>query len=524
MSNKQIIKGAVMLSIAGLIAKVLSAIYRIPLENFVGNTGFYVYQQVYPIYGLGMTLALNGLPVFISKLISEETSLDQQLAVSKIVFKYLVGLGILLWLSLLLGSSLCANLMGDEHLTKIIQSVSWMFLFLPILATGRGLAQGQQDMRPTAYSQVVEQIVRVLIIIVVAYLAMKLQWNVYFMGTLAMLSAPVAGGVASLFFIKKIPQFLSSKIVTTRNHHQRIKKRLLTEGVLVSSLVGLLLILQLVDSFTVRSALITSGVSSEHAKVIKGIYDRAQPLVQFGLVLATGFATSSLPSLRRLFLEKNYRLFKVTITQLLKVTMWLSVMIASGLISLMPQINQLLFGSRQDSWSLAVYMLTIIMMSILLILTSILQSIEATKTLVIGLVLAVGIKLIFNSFLVVKLGIMGASLTTVCALTGMLCYVWLRVGQRLKISGMGFDKFIINIIGHSILMMITVKLVTIMLENVYQTSRPLTLVTIMVASISGIIISGTLLLKTKLLTIEELKMLPFGKKIINLRLGDTGCD
>ncbi|ARW19095.1 putative membrane protein YabM [Pediococcus pentosaceus] len=71
-SAKKVMRGALILSIASIVAKILSAVYRVPLQNLVGNTGFYVYQQIYPIYGIGMTFALNGFPIFISKIIAEE--------------------------------------------------------------------------------------------------------------------------------------------------------------------------------------------------------------------------------------------------------------------------------------------------------------------------------------------------------------------------------------------------------------------------------------------------------------------
>lgn len=71
-TEQKAMRGAFILSVAAIIAKVLSAVYRIPLQNLVGNTGFYVYQQIYPIYGIGMTFALNGYPNFISKIIAEE--------------------------------------------------------------------------------------------------------------------------------------------------------------------------------------------------------------------------------------------------------------------------------------------------------------------------------------------------------------------------------------------------------------------------------------------------------------------
>ena len=66
-TSQNLMAGAGVLAVSGLIAKVLSAVYRVPFQNLVGNTGFYVYQQVYPIYGIGMVLALSGWPLFISK-------------------------------------------------------------------------------------------------------------------------------------------------------------------------------------------------------------------------------------------------------------------------------------------------------------------------------------------------------------------------------------------------------------------------------------------------------------------------
>ncbi len=60
---KHLMRGAWILSLSSLIAKILSAVYRVPFQNMVGDTGFYAYQQIYPIYGLGMTFALSGFPV-----------------------------------------------------------------------------------------------------------------------------------------------------------------------------------------------------------------------------------------------------------------------------------------------------------------------------------------------------------------------------------------------------------------------------------------------------------------------------
>ena len=108
MKNKQLksmMNGAVLLSVASLVAKILSAVYRVPFQNMVGNTGFYVYQQVYPIYGIGMTFALSGFPVFFSKAIAEAADpLDHQRLMKQRLlilstFSTLVFMGIYLFAS-----------------------------------------------------------------------------------------------------------------------------------------------------------------------------------------------------------------------------------------------------------------------------------------------------------------------------------------------------------------------------------------------------------------------------------------
>ncbi|WP_051006538.1 oligosaccharide flippase family protein [Liquorilactobacillus vini] len=77
--NNLILRGTVLLTLSSLIIKILSAVYRIPFQNLVGNTGFYIYQQVYPLYGLGMTFALSGFPVFISKKVAEQPSIKKNI-------------------------------------------------------------------------------------------------------------------------------------------------------------------------------------------------------------------------------------------------------------------------------------------------------------------------------------------------------------------------------------------------------------------------------------------------------------
>ena len=96
-TSQNLMAGAGVLAVSGLIAKVLSAVYRVPFQNLVGNTGFYVYQQVYPIYGIGMVLALSGWPLFISKIITEQPDEMHQQLVARRLFWSLFGISAVLF-------------------------------------------------------------------------------------------------------------------------------------------------------------------------------------------------------------------------------------------------------------------------------------------------------------------------------------------------------------------------------------------------------------------------------------------
>ncbi len=64
-------RGAIILTIASFVTKVLSAFYRIPYQNIAGDVGFYIYQQIYPFYGFCLILATYGFPIIISKMVAE---------------------------------------------------------------------------------------------------------------------------------------------------------------------------------------------------------------------------------------------------------------------------------------------------------------------------------------------------------------------------------------------------------------------------------------------------------------------
>ena len=267
--EKNILKGTLILTFAALLIKVLSAFYRIPFQNIVGDIGFYIYQQVYPFYGIAVALSTYGFPVVISKLYTEEIAKDrgkQCKAIASNIRSFLNNLLVLPVLhSLYGGAGWLANYMNDPKLTELFKMVSVVFLIMPVLSLLRGYFQGTGDMIPTAVSQVGEQFIRVATILISASILVHNHFSLYKVGSGAILGS-VTGGIISalilgLFWVKiRRVEPLQGSICFRQSG--KIIKAFILQGfpICVSSM--LLILIQLADSLNLYSLLVDSGIGT----------------------------------------------------------------------------------------------------------------------------------------------------------------------------------------------------------------------------------------------------------------------
>ncbi|WP_105957337.1 putative polysaccharide biosynthesis protein [Apilactobacillus quenuiae] len=510
-----LMKGAMLLSVASLISKILSAFYRVPFQNLVGNVGFYIYQQVYPIYGIGMTLALTGLPIFISRVIAEQDSEMNKKALLRQILITLSCFGLVIFIGLQMGAFKVAQLMGDPNLVGIIRAISWMFLFMPFLASFRGYFQAILFMKPTAYSQVIEQLMRVSVILIAAYIGFINHLSPYTVGKYAMLAVPIAEAfslaVLLIYYRKNIGKLPKIKQLAYPN----LTKQLFLEGGTLCLLASIMVLLQLVDSFTVRKGLVLSGLSLFDSQVSKGIYDRGQTLVQLGLVFATSFSTAILPSLSQSYKKKEYNSFNSIANEMMRVSIFLTVAITTGMISLMPMINQLLFNSQTENHTLSIYCLSILITTIITIYSSILQSVDQFKVAAFSIMAGLLLKLIITEYLTAQIGIMGASISTIVSLLFVLSLELYFSKLKLKIN----DKvsFTIKIVLNAMIMLfIEILLSNIVVEYIPINSlRIKALILLLILIPIGIFSFIFIAKKINILSDEEWKSVPIINKFIN---------
>ena len=517
----QIINGTLVLSVAGLLAKVLGAIYRVPFQNLVGDTGYYAYQQIYPFYGIEVTLALTGLPVFISRLVAEQDNRQDQLAVARLCRRLLCVAGLLIFAVLTLGSQLISKMMGDTHLQAVILGLAPIFLLMPWLAVGRGVQQGMLNMYPTAISQVGEQVVRVTWIIGVAVIATTQRWNSYRMASWAMVSALVAGLVAFMILIyTNLPLWKNQQRHPSPLTKRQLTRRLLTEGVLLCWLASVTVILQLVDSFTVKRALVAGGVSEAAAHASKGVFDRGQPLLQLGLVVATSLSATLLPSLSEKWHQGDRQTFVHTYRVLFHVCIMMATMAAFGMMILMPLINTFLFKNSRGSGALMVLMLAIPLAALVSAFCAVLQSIHSLKPMAGGLFAGLIVKCCINYPLTRKWGIDGAAWGTVLSLLVTMIIVWQALPQLLRRHRHG-GKFVGKLLTITAFMTVLAGGSASLMKCYFGGGRLQAALVLLVAITIGAASAGWLVIRWHLLDDEELIALPGGKQLVTMMTKDN---
>ena len=171
LKNNEFLKGAAIIAAGGFIAKIIGALYRIPLTNLIGGHGLGLYQMVYPVYCLLLTVSATGIPSSIAKLTAERIGRGES---PTPLFKKSMRLFLLIGL---VGSVLMAAfaplLSASQDAREILGgyfALAPAVFFVSAISVFRGYFQGKNDMLPTALSEVSEQLVKVALGLIFAYL------------------------------------------------------------------------------------------------------------------------------------------------------------------------------------------------------------------------------------------------------------------------------------------------------------------------------------------------------------------
>ncbi|MDQ0418278.1 PST family polysaccharide transporter [Croceifilum oryzae] len=444
--EKSFIKGATILGLAGLICKILGAIYRIPYQNITGNEGMYVYQQVYPLFSTLIILATAGFPLAISKMVSERVAVGDEAGAKQVYHVSSIGLlitGVFFFSLLFFGAPWFAQWMGNEAmLTLPIETVSFALLVIPVMAAARGYFQGYQDMMPTAVSQVIEQFVRVCTILILSYLMITLGYGPVYAGAGAVFGSftgAVAGFIVLLVYMRKQGVERATRLDVKTKQPIQGKRKVLKEVFLIALPICLgslvLPLYQLVDSFTVANIL-EQAKGEDFAIAQKGIYDRGQPLIQFASFFAAAISLSLVPSIADLRARGEVKKAEERARLALRLTWMLGLPASIGLFIIAEPVNVMLFEDSAGSTALAILAFSAFFSTLGVTSVGILQGFGKLYLPVLFLFLGSILKIGLNYSLIPQMGIEGAAWASVLAYA-LSTYLTLRACWKQFTGKMG---------------------------------------------------------------------------------------
>ena len=523
-SMKSYMQGALLLTIAALIVKVLSAAYRVPFQNLVGDQGFYVYQQVYPFVAIFVTWTAGGVAVAISKMLADIESETihgraRRKFILKVIYQYLTVLSLLFFSILFFGAPVLAGWMEDEGLVTPLRVGAFITLCMPILAILKGSFQSRGVMNPIAYSQVFEQAIRVSVILLGTMIVMATTKSVYGAGTIAIFGTvigEIAGILLLFYFIRK--QNLLESVPKVKTPKWPIIKEITLFSLSVSMSSLLLISFQLIDSFTIFPLLVQSGIEYETAQIMKGIYDRGQPLVQLGLVIASSLSLAIVPLVAFKASKDTGRGAIPFINLTYRATIVFAVAASFGLVFVMPYVNKALFKADILSDVLSIYSMQIIPLSIIITMTAILQGYGKLFVPALFIVLSCILKWIGNILFIPSHELLGVALTSnislfVCGF-GILIYVY----KVLK-TPLAPVSFYVKLIVATALMGVSIFIVAAILENLLlDMSRTTAIIYCIVCITVGAATFISVVAKLRVLKEKEWFLIPLGRRMAAYQL------
>ncbi|OAN09994.1 polysaccharide biosynthesis protein [Exiguobacterium undae] len=503
-----IAQGAALLAISSYVSKLLSFFYRIPYQNMAGDVGLYVYQTVYPLFAIAAALGIYALPVVVAKLTLHHP--EEKREVLWAIFFVLSGMSLILgtlgwWIA-----PEVARLFGDAQLVEPLRAVTFTFYLLPVIAVLRGMFQADLEMRPTAFSQITENGVRVCLLLLVTYYGVQVGANPYQIGASAHMTA-LGGSVASLILLLRFAKGRIGRPVVSKQHIRRVGRVLLTSGMAVSIASLALLLMQLIDGLTFVNLL---GDSIE-TKMEKGIFDRGYPLLQFAILFATSISLASVPTLLLEYRKRNDTATKHHLETLLRSGLLIAAAATVGLVGVMRPLNIALYQDDNGTMALSWLAATGFTASLSMIIVSCLQSVDAEKYAFAGVIVGLAVKFGLNIWLIPAYGMTGAGMATFGGFAVMAAAQLILLNRKFGRVTAG-RAFYIKLMKAVLPMAIFLYVIEQLFQLSGWESRIGATIEVGLLVLGGAIVFCIFALRIGVLTEREWALLPFGEKLYRI--------
>ncbi|MBO7289174.1 MAG: polysaccharide biosynthesis protein [Clostridia bacterium] len=444
-SSATFMHGAIILLIANIVVKLIGAIFKIPLTYILGEEGMGYFSTAYQVYTWMFIVATAGIPVAISKMISESYAKNRPNEIKNIFSvstNLLITIGISGFLLLYLGADFFAGtVLKNPGAAYGIKAIAPAMLFVSLMSAYRGYFQGHQNMVPTALSEIFEALGKLIIGFGAAYILIEKGMELSSAGAVFGVSCGGLMGFVVLFLIykkeKSKPVRLNG-IDRGSETKSRILKNLVKIAVPITIGASVFSLTSLIDTAMIMRRLQVLGAfTHEEANKLWGSYSGyAIPLFNLPPTLINAITVSIVPAIASAYAVKDFKTASHTTSKSLKITVLFALPCAVGMSMLSKPILALVYNNINATSTLSILSVAIVFVSLVLVTNAILQATGNEMIPVMNMLIGGTAKILINFFLVAnpKININGAPIGTTTCYGIILVLNIIAITRKLKLK------------------------------------------------------------------------------------------
>jgi stage V sporulation protein B len=433
MTKDSLIRGTIILALAAFVARFLGVVQKVPLKHLLDDVGMGTFVIANNLYLALLTVATLGIPSVLAKLISEKTELGQESEAGRIfqaaVF-FAIGSGVVITLLLYAGAPYYAEYVDDPESVLAIRAIAPTLLLFPLVAMMRGYFQGMRMMMPGGLSQIVEQIMRVISAIVLAYALLQLGYGRDWAAAGAAFGS-VMGGIGAFlvmlyYWVKwkrkqsPVPDHAAATPPSGEKMRLRSIYALIFRMSIPISLIAITIpLINFIDSSTIIPLLKNlPGFDALKAKEVLGILaGRGQSLAGIPPILAIALSQSVLPVVSSAFARGDHLEVSRQASLALRLAVVSGLPVIIVLLSSARSINGLLFADTKGTAMISFLIVITIFQIVMMTSASILMGLGHIKQQIVYVAIGIAVKLVGSFVLAPFFGIYGIITATA------LCFI-----------------------------------------------------------------------------------------------------
>lgn len=445
--DSKLLRGTFILTVGTYISRILGMIYVFPFVALVGLQGSALFAYGYGQYTIFLSIATMGFPMAVSKFVAKYNEIGDYHTSSRMFKSGLFVMGIAGFVAFLvlfyLAPYIAPRVLGGdnnhgntvEDTVMVIRMVSVALIAVPIMSLIRGFFQGNQSMGPTAVSQVIEQLVRVIFLLSTTYIVIKLvdgeMATAVGFATFAAFVGALGGLVVLLIYLKVRKPYFDELLEKSKPQTEMTTKEMYRELLSYAGpfvFVGLAIPLYTyIDNFTFNNAMVKIGLGDIKEDIFGMITFSIPKLVMIPVSLATAFGLTLIPTITSSYTSGNFSLlrrqidqtFQIIVLLILPAVVGLSVLAGPAYATFYPTEG---LGGEYGGFFLGWFAPVAILFSFFTVTAAILQGINKQKLAVISLVIGLLIKLMTNAPLIYVFEGLGSIISTGLGFSASIAY------------------------------------------------------------------------------------------------------